>query len=593
MNVGVQRSVEGSPMRVSIQTKELVASGVVDGDRGIITDVDITAHIKDELLQLITKQDISGEATVELHLDRLMPAGVAEDSLIGTVSINGNLHYKPSNLTITTLSSSIAADVQNRYMSANGTAVLNNQPSSFIINLHPANKDKLDGIDDLWKSITSQLPRGSGEIKVKNISTSLLQPYINFDGINLDRDVGPTINVDSTLQQDKLFVSIENKKLKGSGNILFKGHEVAGFEDIVLHTTIAKELATHLTQVQFGSNVELRATIKHMYMNMDSSYELSFVIGKQHTVIRGTTDRIATGEDSGNLNLHLTATGIDTRLLDAICSCNGLLVDSVGSPLSVELRVDSLTGAPVVTASGTSPNAAFKTFLSFFDGKMFTIPKKPTLGELVLSQSLTQHLLKDLGPLLSDIRSVKHPIKMTVTDAAVSLDGDLSELDADILIDIGEVSLDSGSVTMKILPIFNTKHIETVPAFFDPIQIEIRKGVATYREFRVTVANKYSIPYSGTINLITRQLNLKSVVPLTSLGYSIKELRGLATDIDVPVLITGSIDNPKVSIDPNFDLGKILQSTAINAIGDALDSMLSGGGDKPDPLKLLEDLLNK
>ena len=38
-----------------------------------------------------------------------------------------------------------------------------------------------------------------------------------------------------------------------------------------------------------------------------------------------------------------------------------------------------------------------------------------------------------------------------------TLDGDISALNADVYIDIGEVELDSGSVTMKLLPMFNTK----------------------------------------------------------------------------------------------------------------------------------------
>jgi hypothetical protein len=201
-------------------------------------------------------------------------------------------------------------------------------------------------------------------------------------------------------------------------------------------------------------------------------------------------------------------------------------------------------------------------------------------------------LLKDLGPVLSDIRSVKRPIQMQVSQVQTSLDGDISTLNADVYIDIGEVELDSGSVTMKLLPMFNTKHVEVIPAFFEPIFIEIRSGIATYRKFNLTLANKYTIPYSGTINFVNRQLELHTAVPLTGLGYSIKELRGLATDIDVPILITGTIDNPVTKVDPSFDLSKILQSVAITAIGDAIgDAFGSGDKEAPNPLDLLEGLL--
>ena len=249
---------------------------------------------------------------------------------------------------------------------------------------------------------------------------------------------------------------------------------------------------------------------------------------------------------------------------------------------------------PLVTAEGTSPNAAFETKLLFKNGRVSTVVNTTTNADLKLSPSLTRRLLKDLGPVLSDIRSVKRPIKMSVTNATASLDNDVSTLKADIVLDIGEVMLDNGSATLKLLSLFKTKYNKHIPAFFDPIHIQIRKGVVRYKEFRLTLANKYSIPYSGTINLVNRKLNLHSTVPLTGLGYSIKELRGLATDIDVPILITGTIEKPIVRVDPKFDLGKLLQSAALDSIGDAIGNILGGGKkDKaPNPLDLLDQLFD-
>ena len=59
-------------------------------------------------------------------------------------------------------------------------------------------------------------------------------------------------------------------------------------------------------------------------------------------------------------------------------------------------------------------------------------------------------------------------------------------------------------------------------------------------------------------------------------------------------LITGTIDNPIVKVDPHFDLGKILQNTAVGALGDILEDALSGSDkNTPNPLQLLEELLNK
>jgi len=161
------------------------------------------------------------------------------------------------------------------------------------------------------------------------------------------------------------------------------------------------------------------------------------------------------------------------------------------------------------------------------------------------------------------------------------------EFNADITIDIGKVALDSGSLTMQLLPVFKSSHVEVIPGYFDPIEMEIRNGLITYKEFLLRLDNKYNIPYSGTINLVNRELKLKSAIPLTGLGYSIKELRGLATDIDVPILITGTIDNPISQVDPDFDLVQILLT---NGVGKLLDSALGGKDDAPNPLDLIEEL---
>jgi hypothetical protein len=117
--------------------------------------------------------------------------------------------------------------------------------------------------------------------------------------------------------------------------------------------------------------------------------------------------------------------------------------------------------------------------------------------------------------------------------------------------------------------------------------MRIRNGVISYKEFKLKLDNKYNIPYSGTINLLNRKLHLKSAIPLTGLGYSIKELRGLATDIDVPILITGTIENPVAKVDPDFDLVQILLSSGV---GNLLDNALGGDREVPNPLDLIEEL---
>jgi len=569
----------------TFSTRDLTLSAIVDSDQGVLTEVNIEANIHSELLETLTGGAVFGSPKVTVQLDRLVPVGAAENTLIGNISVHGKLVHNPSNLIIENLKASLHADVLTRVISTSGSVNMNGNTSTFDATLHSPNKNKLNGIEDLWKTIVDQLPRGDGEINLKNVSSSVLDAYVTDKRIDTIRDIGNSFNTSASLKWDGVALTFVSERVQVSCLGELKGNQLDGFRDIDATAVITSQLATLIAGTSINATSTLHIIAPKVDLEGNSGFDITLDTGKQHMVIRGKTTR---NEDA--LNLHVAATGVDTHLLDAFCNTQGILADTLGSPIAVEAICENILGEPVMQAGGNSPNAAFETSLTFLDGNVTTTKTIPTLAELQLSTELTRHFLKDLGPVLSDIRSIKKPIELRITNATAPLSGDLSTLNADITIDIGEVALDSGSLTMQLLPMFNTKHVKVIPAYFDKIYIFIRNGIATYKEFKLTLANKYTIPYSGTINLVNRELHLKTAVPLTGLGYSIKKLRGLATDIDVPVLITGTIDKPIVNVDPSFDLGAILLELGV---GRVLDDVFGGGeNNKPiDPVKLIEDLL--
>jgi hypothetical protein len=579
-NLSLQRTAKNSPLSITIEAKELVVSGAYDGESGVITNANFSLNVKDELLQSITKEQMSGNVKINVHLDRLVPVGATKDTLIGNLSLIGDLVYEPDEISITKLDANIFADVLKRQIFSSGDIVANKQTTNFGIDLYSTNKNKLDGIDDLWKTISRQFPKGSGTINLENISTTLLSDYINTTKIDLTRDIGKTINAEFVLDQSIIMAHVHNKQIDASGALSLKDNTITNYENIRAIATITKELSSELTGTHISSTAELGVHIDSIDKNLNSKFELTFDIGNQHTGIIGTSTRIIGGDLDGQLNLDLSVDGIDTRLIDAITSSRGLLADTVGTPIKAEIIANNVLEAPIVIADGTSPNAAFKTTIVFFDGKMSTPPNKPTIAEITLSQSLTQHLLKNLGPVLSDIRSVKKPIEIKATNSLVSLDGDVSKLNADLMINIGEVSLDSSSLTLSLLKQIKTKHSKSIPAYFEPIHITIRDGIVTYKTFRLVVANKFTIPYSGTINLVTRELDLEMAVPASELSAVFSELHNLKLG-NIPVHITGTIDNPK----DEYNIEKFLLDTFGNSLGGVFDN-----NEAPVPIDLLDGL---
>ncbi|MBC8201508.1 MAG: hypothetical protein H8E86_05620 [Planctomycetes bacterium] len=583
MDLHVQRSKQGPPLVASFVTQEVQADGTVDSNNGRLSDVTIVANLQNDLLQQITDKQFSGEAIATIHIDQLAPVGISDTEkpeCIAQISIDGSIEHLQSKTTISSLQCNVIADVRKREISTNGFVIIDKFKSVFDVALNSTHKNKLDGIDDLWKTITRQLPQGTGVISIVDFPTKVAQAYITDKRIKLQRELGKTATLNIKLKHHALDFDIAGNRASIIGAAQLKGTAIESLSGITANATISKALAKEF--VGIDKEATISAHIKNLDMDGNSTFNATVVIEKQNALLQGTTSR----NDDNSLDAHVAATGIPTQYI------NPFLADTIGSPLAVECIAKNILNKPIIVAGGTAPNAAFETSLVFANGKISTVKKTTTRADLTLSTSLTKRLLKDLGPVLSDIHSVKRPIIMTVNNASAALNNDVSTLKADIVLDIGEVMLDNGSVTLNLLSLFNTKHKEHIPATFEPIHIQIRKGIVKYKEFHLTLANKYSIPYAGTINLVNRTLKLHSTVPLTGLGYSIKELRGLATDIDVPILITGTIDKPIVKVDPKFDIGKLLQSAALDSLGESIGDILGGGnkGESPNPLDILDEL---
>ncbi len=572
---------QGKPLHFSFESSQCKANGLVTPSFQSFTNVELHASINSDLIKVVSKERLSGNATVHATIDECMPHG---ESFIlkGNLACSGPLQVSESNLVIRDIDTTFSIlDQQN--VDLRGSAKTNENSTTF--SLSAKQKGKAASLVELLDDLTNSLPTDQASIDVRQFPTSIITEVAGFKNVNVARDLGTLCDFSLTFKEENI-ISFNTKQLQLSGFVELSESEVKRLTACNVTGTIHPKLAEEIVGVKFASSVSVAAVIDNIDMAGNSMFNGVYAIGNQQTVIQGKSVR----EDNDELRLHLTATGIDTHLIDAMGECHGLLVDSVGTPVSVECTIGDLFGASQVQASGMAPNASFEMKFTIAD-KLANIDSQKNVASLNLTPALTHRILKDLGPVLSDIRTVKHPIMMTVSNASIPLDGNVKKLNADVQIDIGEVELDSGAVTLQLLPIFSSSHAEIIPAAFESIKIQIRKGLVTYDEFNLIIDGKYSVPYAGTINLNNRKLNLTSAVPLTGLGYSIKELRGLATDIDVPLSITGTISEPKVDVDPKFDLSELLQSAALDAIGDAIDDALSGEGEAPDPVKLLEDLL--
>jgi hypothetical protein len=118
------------------------------------------------------------------------------------------------------------------------------------------------------------------------------------------------------------------------------------------------------------------------------------------------------------------------------------------------------------------------------------------------------------------------------------------------------VELDSGSRMLNVLRLFGeAEQRATIPGEIEPITATIRNGIVKYQKFAVHL-DKYTLNYSGEIDLVNRTVNLRTEVPLQALGQSIRELEPYADKISVPLVTRGTFGDLKTQIDPKFDVGK-------------------------------------
>lgn len=318
--------------------------------------------------------------------------------------------------------------------------------------------------------------------------------------------------------------------------------------------------------------------------------------------IRGTvrnlldaTSRLKT--DGATIDGQATAVQVPTALLDRFQNLDGLLVTALGELLDGNVTVTALSRtAGTMSARLSSANGKIDApQLSLRDGMLLVESAKPITGELQLTKPLRDRLLRDINPILADIRQTEQPLRLSIPNFAYPLDGDHRRLNGDIQLTVGAVQFDTGSQLLSFLEVFNKKQAPTIPGMVDPLAVAIRAGQLAYQDFALHVGKyeggwKHTLKFSGDVDLTQNPpyaRAIKSMYPIDGLAKSIEELQKIPLLGLVAVGITfyGPLYDPQgqaktlqYKIDVSVDLPKkpeeILSNPAVkDAIGNLLDKI--------------------
>lgn len=288
------------------------------------------------------------------------------------------------------------------------------------------------------------------------------------------------------------------------------------------------------------------------------------------------------------IDMTLNGKMLPLAIPDSLGSYDGLLLAALGTTAEADITADTFSrNSGNLVGKLTTPTGSMNVTLLGRDETLRIKKDKPMTAELALTPELRDRVLSKIHPIFADVRQTAQPIRATVTSAKLPLDGDVSQLDADLEITVGDLEFRSGSVLLTVMKLFQKGGKDSVPGRIEPIKAKVRNGVVTYDRFAVVI-DKYTMNYLGTIDLNTKKVDLRTELPLEALALSFKELDGYADKIVVPLRTHGTFGDLKTEVAPDFNIAEEALKAGFKG---ALQK--EGGGGLGDIGKVLDDLLNK
>ena len=296
--------------------------------------------------------------------------------------------------------------------------------------------------------------------------------------------------------------------------------------------------------------------------------------------------------EHATLDLDATLDSVPSALVDALLRMNGYFAATVGQIMNASLKTAQFsTETGTISLEVTSPNGWLNARGTASDGQIHVSGADPIRAELEINPLLREKVLASIHPLLGDIVKSDRPLSATVSSATFPMIGGVSRLNADINLTIGAVEFDQRT------PLFTILSLAQISAGVDltrdlrghiaPIEARVRSGVVEYDQFTVRLGT-LTMPYSGAIDLNTREVRLRTAVPLGALAGSVlpriardfsdDKTRQTVQAIEVPIVTRGKFGSLKT--EPDIDIAKLVgevitRQLVPGEIGNILDNIFN------------------
>jgi hypothetical protein len=239
----------------------------------------------------------------------------------------------------------------------------------------------------------------------------------------------------------------------------------------------------------------------------------------------------------------LKAARASTRVVGAVLGMGAELEEAVGPELSVDASVvssgpGSATGAATVSSKFVTMKAPQ---VSLKNGVVNVVPAQPVTIDFIPSEPLRHRYLASINPVFRDVRLAdeKKPIVFTVQSFSYPIDGNHARMSGDMRLVVGDVLLDpnADNDVLNLLKVFQTKDNKPIDGVIDPLNVVIRDGQLTYKDFEIGIEKqgkswKTRLIFDGDIDLTKTPPFARSIAANYPLGSVAREVVGVLPNDD-------------------------------------------------------------
>ena len=261
------------------------------------------------------------------------------------------------------------------------------------------------------------------------------------------------------------------------------------------------------------------------------------------------------------------AEALPSLLVDLLAEQNGLVVDMLGPELSLDARGHWPAAGQPYEINLRSTQATLDLTGGIEEGFAVAGEGDALDATAPLGPLFSDRVVGKLVPILMGIAKPPDakPVALRVEHYRFPLDGDMSKLDCDVVLDLGEVSYQLLPGLQDSLASFGTHESRRRTSTIAPITIAVRGGVASYDKLPLQIEGVTYL-FGGTYDLAAGTLELATNIPLSKLGRGVagqlEKVRDIIdTDTQVPILIRGTFTRPSIHLGDGF-LEKLVPKTA-------------------------------